>query len=332
MEKVLLTGGTGMLGNNLARELVADGRAVRALVRSPERARPLLPAACEVIAGDVLDHDSLRRAVEGCSVVYHAAGLPEQWLRDERAFQRVNVDGTRNLVEASMAEGVKRFVYASTIDVFAWRKGEPFDESVIDPQPKGTAYERSKQDADRLVAAALQRGLPAVFLHPSAIFGPGPAGSPGLNDFLRDLMRGAIPMLLPGGMPVVFGPDVARGHILAERRAPLGGRYILSESYWSLSGMARALRDERPATKVPRIMPLWVARLVAAGGETLSRLTGRAPLIPRGQLHFLTSHAVPLADRARRELGWRPTPFRTALAATVASLEVPLARAPDRSL
>lgn len=322
MEKLLLTGGTGMLGNNLARQLVADGRDVRALVRSPERARPLLPAACEVIAGDVLDRDSLRRAVEGCSVVYHAAGLPEQWLRDERIFQRVNVDGTRNLIEVSMAEGVKRFVYASTIDVFAWRPGEPFDESVIDPQPKGTAYERSKQEADRVVVEALERGLPAVFLHPSAIFGPGPAGSPGLNDFLRDLMRGAIPMLLPGGMPVVFGPDVARGHILAETTAPIGGRYILSESYWTLAGVARALRDQRPSAKVPRIMPLWVAGLVAAAGEVIARLTGRAPLIPRGQLHFLASHAVPLAERAKRELGWQPTPFRTALSPTIAALEV----------
>jgi len=322
MDRVLLTGATGMLGNNLARELIADGRPVRALVRSVERARPLLPEACEVVAGDVLDRDSIRRGLLGCSAVYHAAGLPEQWLRDAQQFQRVNVEGTENLIEASLAHGVKRFVYASTIDVFAWRPGEPFDESVIDAQPKGTAYERSKQDADRLVAVALERGLPAVFLHPSAIYGPGPAGSPGLNDFLRDLLRGAIPMLLPGGMPLVFGRDVARGHILAEQRAAVGARYILSESYWTLAGIARAVRDERPATKVPRIMPLWVAGLVATAGEASSRLTRKPPLIPRGQLHFLASHAVPVADRARRELGWNPTPFRKALAETLPALHV----------
>ena len=191
MPKILLTGGTGLLGNHLARALVADGREVRALVRSPEKARGLLPAACEIVAGDVLDAASLRRGIDGCDVVYHAAGLPEQWLPDDATFQRVNVDGTAHLVDAALAAGVRRFVYASTIDVFAWRPGEPFDESRLDEQPKPTAYERSKQDADRLVTAALQRGLPAVFLHPSAIYGPGPAGSPGLNAFVRDLLPGA---------------------------------------------------------------------------------------------------------------------------------------------
>ena len=179
MNRVLLTGGTGMLGNSLARELVADGRAVRALVRSIERARPLLPAACELVAGDVLEPESLRQAADGCDVVYHAAGLPEQWLPDPKGFQRVNVDGTRNMIDVAVDVGVRRFVYASTIDVFAWRPGVPFDESVIDERPKPTAYERSKQDAALLVTAAPELGLPAVFLHPSALFGPGPACSPG---------------------------------------------------------------------------------------------------------------------------------------------------------
>lgn len=321
MAEVLLTGATGLLGNHLARALLGDGRAVRALVRSPEKARTLLPRECEIVAGDVLDPQSLRRGLEGCDVVYHAAGLPEQWLPDDDRFRQVNVEGTRNLVEAALEADVRRFVHASTIDVFAWRPGVPFDESRIDDQPKPTAYERSKQEADRLVTAALDRGLPAVFLHPSAIYGPGPAGSPGLNDLLRDLLRGAIPMLLPGGMPVVFGSDVARGHILAEQRATVGARYILSESYWTLAEIARAVHDLRPSVEVPRMMPLWVAKAVSAAGEALARGIGRPPLIPRGQLHFLGSHAVPLADRARRELGWTTRPFRDALPETLAFVE-----------
>jgi dihydroflavonol-4-reductase len=289
-------------------------------VRSVERARPLLPAGCEAVAGDVRDRGSLERAIDGCSVVYHAAGLPEQWLADADLFQRVNVDGTRNLCEVALRQGVKKFVYASTIDVFAWTPGVPFDESRLDPEPKPTAYERSKQDADRIVTAALQHGLAAVFLHPSAIYGPGPAGSPGLNDFLRDLAGGAVPMLLPGGMPLVYGPDVARGHLLAEKLAAAGARFILSESSWTLAEIARAVHEERPETKVPRLLPLIAARLVAAAGELIARRTGKPPLIPRGQLHFLTSHPLPAADRARNELGWQPTPFREALRPTLQAL------------
>jgi dihydroflavonol-4-reductase len=319
MAEILLTGGTGLLGNHIARALIADGRSVRALVRSPERARPLLPTECELAAGDLVDPASIRGALDGCSVVYHAAGLPEQWLPDEDTFQRVNVQGTRHLVEASLRAGVRRFVYASTIDVFAWTPGLPFDESRLDPLPKPTPYERSKQDADRIVAAAVGHGLPAVFLHPSAIYGRGPAGSPGLNEFVRDLAAGKVPMLLPGGMPVVYGPDVARGHILAEQRAPVGERYILSESYWTLIEIARAVRELRPGAKVPRVMPLAVARAVAAAGELVARVTRKPPLIPRGQLHFLASGARPVADKARRELGWTTVPFREALPSVLES-------------
>jgi dihydroflavonol-4-reductase len=317
----LLTGGTGIVGNAIAHELVRRGRRVRALVRSVERGRGLLPDACELVAGDVTDADSVRGALAGCDVVYHAAGLPEQWLADEGTFDRVNLGGTQHVADAALAAGVK-LVYTSTIDVFASVAGVPFDEGTIAREPKPTAYERSKQAADRYVAELVGRGLDAVFLHPSAVYGPVPAASPGLNAFVADLARGKIPLLLPGGMPVVYAADVATGHVLAEAR-PAGSRYILSESYWTLVAIARAVAEITPA-KVPRVMPSLVAHGVAAAGGLIARLIGKPPLIPSGQLWFLESHARPDAVRARRELGWTPVGFRDALPAT---LEYALAHA-----
>jgi dihydroflavonol-4-reductase len=311
----LLTGGTGIVGNAIASELVRRGRRVRALVRSLERGRALLPPECELVAGDVTDAASVERAIAGCDVVYHAAGLPEQWLADPDTFARVNVGGTRTVADAARAAGVERFVYTSTIDVFACIPGVPFDEGTIAVDPKPTYYERSKQEADRYVADLGAHGFPAVFLHPSAVYGPVPAASPGLNQLLADLARGKIPMLLPGGMPVVHAPDVALGHVLAEAQAP-GSRFILSESYWELAGLASAVA-ERTGAKVPRIMPGLVAHVLAAAGEALARVIKRPPLIPRGQLLFLESHTRPDAARARRVLGWRPVPFRDALPATL---------------
>jgi dihydroflavonol-4-reductase len=310
----LLTGGTGIVGNAIANELVRRGRRVRALVRSIERGRALLPEGCELVAGDVTDADSVRSALAGCDVVYHAAGLPEQWLADEATFDRVNLCGTRHVADAALAAGAK-LVYTSTIDVFASVAGVPFDEGTIAREPKPTAYERSKQAADRYVAELVGRGLDAVFLHPSAVYGPMPAASPGLNAFVADLARGKIPMLLPGGMPVVYASDVAAGHVLAESR-PAGSRYILSESYWTLVAIARAVAEITSA-KVPRVMPSVVAHGVAVGGGFVARLLGKPPLIPRGQLWFLESHARPDAVRAKRELGWKPIPFRDALPATL---------------
>jgi nucleoside-diphosphate-sugar epimerase len=310
-----LTGGTGIVGNAIAAELVRRGRPVRALVRSLERGRALLPPACELVRGDVTDAESVARAIAGCEVAYHAAGLPEQWAEDDGVFERVNAGGTRIVAEAARAAGVARFVYTSTIDVFACIPGVPFDEGTIAVEPKGTAYERSKQEADRYVTELLAQGLPAVFVHPAAVYGPVAAASPGLNQLIADLARGKIPMLLAGGMPVVHAADVATGHVLAEERAP-GSRFILSESYWELVAIARAVA-ELTGAKVPRVLPSIVAHVVAAGGETVSRITRKAPLVPRGQLVFLESHMRPDAARARRELGWRPTAFRDALPSTL---------------
>jgi dihydroflavonol-4-reductase len=324
-EQTLLTGATGLLGNAIARLLVSNGRAVRALVRNPAKAATIVPRECELVPGDVTDAASVLKAAQGCDVIYHASGLPEQWLADPREFDRVNVDGTRNLVAAARATGAKRFVYASTIDVFRFAPpGQPFDEREIDVAPKATFYERSKQEADRIVTAALRDGLPAVFLHPSGIYGPGPLTSPGTNHLIADLVNGKVPMLLPGAIPVVYSDDVALGHLLAERNAPIGGRYILSESTHSLTAIAEAVRKQTAsagrASKVPPVMPMAVAKMVAAAGEFVSRFTGKPPLLPKGQLEFLHYGAVPSGEKAMNELGWKPRSFEEGLADTLAFL------------
>jgi dihydroflavonol-4-reductase len=229
----------------------------------------------------------------------------------------VNVEGTRGIADAALAAGVERFVYTSTIDVFAWTPGEPFDESMLDPDPRPSHYERSKQAADRIVVEAVERGLPAVFLHPSAVYGPAAVLTPGLNQLIAQLGRREIPMLLPGGLAVVHSDDVAAAHLRAAASAPVGRRYILSESALTLVELAEAVARELPRAKVPRVMPLWVARAVSALGERVARITRRPPLIPRGGLHFLESRPVPVADRAREELGWEPTPFAEGLRQTL---------------
>lgn len=317
MSEVFLTGATGNVGNAIARALHEKGRSIRALVRSIDRARACLPSEVELFEGDVTDADSVKKGMEGCSVVYHASGLPEQWLRDPALFQQVNAQGTRHMIDAALAQGVQNFLYTSTIDIFEFGGGKEFDETRIDATPKPTAYERSKQDGDRLVAEAVDRGLPARFLHPSGVYGPAPSKTPGINTFIRDLELGRVPMLLPGGFPIVYTDDVAAGHLLAEEKGPVGGRYILSESYWTLEDFAKAVSEAGPGCKIPKVMPIWVAKIVASLGEIASTMTGKPPLIAKGQLHFLTSEVRPSGAHAREAIGWVPRGLAEGLALTM---------------
>ncbi|MBI2424481.1 MAG: NAD-dependent epimerase/dehydratase family protein [Candidatus Hydrogenedentes bacterium] len=317
MSTTLVTGGTGLVGYNVIRALQRRGRTVRALVRNRERGELLLPEGCLIAEGDVTLPDTLESAVEGCDSVYHCAGLPEQWLKQPQRFHEVNVGGTRNVLDAAARAKVKTVVYTSTIDVFKAAQGAAYDESVIDDRPKGTHYERSKQEADRVAVDFLGRGLDVRFLHPSGVFGPGPAGSPGINQLIVDLSKGQLPMLLPGGFPVVYSEDVGEGHVLAEEKGVPGGRYILSDIYFTLTEISGLIVKALNKKSVPPVMPLWMGEVIATAGEGWSRISGKAPLIPRGQLHFLQWQARPRADRACAELGWTRLPLKEALTRTI---------------
>ncbi len=308
---VLVTGATGQVGNAIARRLAADGVEVRALVRSRRRAEGILPEGVLPVLGDVTDPKSLQAAFDSVTTVYHAAGIPEQWRKDTGEFEHVNVDGTRNVVEAALAARIERFVYTSTDDALVQGPGEEFDESRLNPTPGQTPYQRSKITADKIVTRALERGLPAVFLHPAGVYGPAPFLVTGLNDLLLRLATRKMPMLLPGGMGVAFSEDVADGHVRAASQAEVGARYILAESFQPLTDIASAVAAAEPRAKVPRVMPMPVARAAMTVGEGVARVTGKPPLIARSVLQFFERGSRPSGARARAELGWDPTPFGT---------------------
>lgn len=314
--KTLLTGGTGLVGYHIAKALVAEGRSVRAAVRDVSRARAILPADVELVEADIVDAASLEKAIKGCQRVYHCAGLPEQWLPDVDRFRQVNVEGTRNMLDAARNARVERFVYTSTIDVFAAEPGAEYDESVLDDAPKHTFYERSKQEADRLAVAALEEGLPVVFTHPSAVYGPGPRNGSGLNGLLLDLARRKVPAILPGGMPVVLGTDLAAGCLAAEETEP-GSRFIFSDRYYSLREIAEAVAEQCEDAKVPMTLPNWLASLVSFCGERIASIRKKPPLIAKGELTFLRWQARPNSAKAHKELGWNVTPFSEGIRQTL---------------
>lgn len=317
MSKTLVTGGTGLVGYTLIRALLKRKRTIRVLVRSPDKARSMLPKNVEIVAGDITDLSSVQAAMEGCSHIFHAAGIPEQWLPDTKRFFDVNVTGTRNMVTAALDKHVQSFVFISTIDIFLAKTGERFDESRVDDSPKGTPSQRSKQEADRIVLDAFEHNnLPAIFIHPAAIYGPAPAGTPGVNNLIRDIANDAVPMLPPGILPVVFSEDLIHGCLSAEKRANPGERFIFCQSSLEFVDLGRAIAKEVGVTKPPKRIPLWFAQALANCFELISSVSGKAPLIHKGQLHYLQWRAIPISDKARKELDWQPVSLQEGIRRT----------------
>ncbi len=317
---VLVTGATGLIGNALARRLVARGDTVRALVRDVEKAARLLPPEVERVQGDVTAPDSLPAALRGVDWVFHAAGMPEQWQRDEGIFDRVNRQGTVNVLQAALEAQVRRVIYTSTMDVFAAPRGGTLVETNIDPAPKPTAYERSKQAAEREAETLRQQGLDLVYVNPAAVYGPSPVHV-GLNSFFIRLLNRQAPVMPPGGVSVAYVDGVTDVHLAAAERGVSGERYLVADEHASHPELARAtLQAASRPLRVPPTAPAPVLKLLAATMAPLARVFGFTPLIAPGQLSFLLWDAHVDASKARRELGFQPTPLAEGVARTVAFL------------
>ncbi len=313
---VLVSGATGLVGNALAKRLVSQGHRVRAVVRDVERAARSLPAEVERVRGDVTDRASLDAACAGIELFFHAAGMPEQWLRDEAQFDRVNHLGTRNALEAALAAKARRVVLTSTMDVFAAPPGGTLVETNVDPHPKKTAYERSKQAAERAADEIRARGLDVVFVNPSGVYGPAPVHT-SLNTFFIRLLNGKVPMLPPGGLPVVYVDGVIDVHVAAAEKGRSGERYLVSDVHTDMRELATLVGELAGRKGVPRVAPAWLLKAVAAVSAPVARTLGVEPLVAPGVLEFLSWNVDADAGKASRELGFKPTPLREGLAKTL---------------
>jgi nucleoside-diphosphate-sugar epimerase len=279
--------------------------------------RRLLPDGVELAPGDVADPGSLRAAAEGVDGAFNCMGIFEQWLPDPGSFNRINAEGSRNVVAAAREAGARRVVHTSTFDVFDAERGGTVSEAVLADHPKGTPYERSKQLAERLVLAEAAAGIEVVICNPAGVFGPGPWAGAGLDAAFRDAIRGRLPAVPPGGMTLAFIDDVAAGHLAAFELGRPGERYILADGYTPLRDLLAAVVSTAGRGRVPRTMPEPIARLVAVAGEGVSRVIRRPPLIGRGALTFLLWEARADSSKASRELGLEFTPWREGVRRTV---------------
>jgi dihydroflavonol-4-reductase len=312
---VLVTGGTGFVGANLVRELIADGHTVRVLARPGGDRRALEGCAVEVVDGDLLDPASLRAAVAGAHHVYHAAADYRLWAPDLRVLYRANVDGTRHLLAAAAEAGAERIVYTSTVGAVGIpADGTPGDEATpVSLADMVGAYKRSKFLAERVADEWAARGAPVVIVNPSAPIGPWDVKPTPTGQMIVDFVNGKMIGSVDTGLNVVHVRDVARGHILAAQKGRVGERYILGHRNLSLLEIFRML-SALTGVPAPRFrVPYAVAWMGAAAMEGFARVTRRPPAVPLTAVRMARKRMYFSSDKAVRELGLPQTPAETAI-------------------
>jgi len=320
MKKVVVTGASGHIGANLVRELLARGYRVAALVRRSSRA--LAGLDVEQHQGDVLDTGSLCRAFRGCEQIYHLAAHVTIQGGDWEKLYSVNVEGTRNVLQACCTEGVATLVHFSSIHALDMRVLEhPVTEDTrLLGDTEGSQYDRSKARADALVRGNDCPSLSTRIIYPTAVIGPHDFNGSLTGQAIDKMASGQLPVLVSGGFDWVDARDVVQGTIDAAEKGTDGDRYLLSGHYRSVSDMAQVIAAMGGARPPRFSVSPQLAAVFAPFMGAWARLRGEEPLYTRDSLATLKSNPDVSHALATKKLGYRPRPFERSMEDTLASM------------
>ncbi len=313
MGVTLVTGATGLVGSHVARRLVRRGDDVRVTVRGRSRLDNVRDLGVEMVECDILDRRALRRALRGVDRLFHAAGYTSLRAPADVMF-KVNVDGTRIVLEEALRAGVGRVVYTSSIAAIGPAPhGSTADETQIFRAGRfGLPYLNSKHEAEREALRAAAAGLPVVIVNPAHVFGRGDLYRSS-TELVRRFLRREIPAYVDGALNVIDAEDVAAGHLLADERGAVGERYILGNRNFTLdrlfADLGRLSGVEPPAVKLPVPVALAMARAAQA-------VPGR-PVLTEGEVRLGSLWWAFRSTKAKRELGFKPSHHEDTLVSTI---------------
>ncbi len=314
---VLVTGATGHLGANLVRALLAQGRSVRVLVHNDRRAIEGLDL--EIFQGDLCDPASIAAACAGCDVVYHLAAYISLRTDDWPRLHAVNVEGTRNVVDACLKQGVRRMIHLSSVHAL---QNEPMDSPIDEARPlvkagRALSYDLSKAMAEREVKAGMDLGLDAVILNPTGMIGPHDHKPSHFGEVLVALAWRKLPALVAGGFDWVDARDVSLGALRAEEKALSGSSYVLSGHWISIREIAKIV-EQICAVPSPRfVAPMWLATIALPLSPLLFRMGADRSLYSWASLQALRANPHVSHEKATRELGYQPRPISDTLVDTL---------------
>lgn len=313
--RAFVTGGTGFIGANLVAELNELGIAARVLHRPSSSLAALESLYYESVYGDILDEPAqLAGAMAGCDWVFHVAAVADYWRQSVDWLYRVNVEGTRHVLEAARLAGVRRLVFTSSLAAM----GVPAPGTLLDEShrfsgpPESWPYAHSKALAEEVVLETVERGLDGVIVNPSIVLGPRDLNRIS-GSLILEAAGGLLRFTAPGGTNFIAAQDVAAGHVAAAQRGRTGERYILGAHnlpYTEAVSAICALVGQRPPLFRVRRWMLPPAALAVAAGRKL--LGNRIPLDPT-QVRMMALDLYADSSKAQRELGLPQTPFTTAV-------------------
>ncbi|MBD1912105.1 MULTISPECIES: NAD-dependent epimerase/dehydratase family protein [unclassified Leptolyngbya] len=304
--RALVTGANGFTGSHLVKALIDRGHTVVALVRKTSDLSRLEGLPVEFAYGDVTDTDAVKQAMSGIDWVFHVAAYVELGVVDAARMERVNVQGTANVLAAARAAQVQKMLYCSTIGVYGDTQGRVIDETFQRTQKDfSSAYDSTKYKAQQLVDQAVAEGFSVVSVMPSGIFGP---DDPHFGPVLQAFRSGKLKVWAGGDRitGIVHVDDLVDLMLLAIEKAPSGAHYIASAGEMTTREMFQIV-GEANQLAAPAEMPPPVVRIVGNLLDPIGRVLKWQPPISKERVHYLYDRCVRVdGSKAIRELGWQP--------------------------
>jgi dihydroflavonol-4-reductase len=311
---VFVTGGTGFVGANLIRLLIAEGYTVRALVRASSRVDNLKALPIEIVTSDLCD-PNLWTQMQGCRALFHVAAHYSLWRKDRDLLQRNNVLGTRSVLAAARKAGLERTVYTSSVAAIGVKPaGGIANERYQSPVEALIGdYKKSKFWAEHEAQQAVQAGQDVVIVNPSTPIGPWDIKPTPTGDIILRFLRRQMPAYVNTGLNLIDVRDVAWGHLLALQKGCSGERYILGHQNVTLKALLEQLSKITGLPAPQTIVPAWLPLSVAWIDETILTQFGKQPSVPIEGVRMAKQCMYYDASKAVQELGLPQTAIEIAL-------------------
>jgi len=302
-----VTGATGFVGNALTKRLREAGHEVHASVRNLKKAQDLQVIGVKLFKGDVTDKESMREAMRGTDGVFHVAGWYKIGTRDKSDGEKVNVQGTRNVLELMQELKIPKGVYTSTCAINSDTKGILADENYHFDGKHLSEYDRTKAVAHDIANEFIKQGLPLVIVMPGLIYGPGDTSS--LRTNIIDFLKGRLP-LLPTQTAFCWAhvDDIIQGHILAMENGKIGESYIIAGEPYKIAD-AFKLASQITGKRAPMTVPYHIMKILSVLVKPFDAFlpesyTSEGLRVVAGVTYWGDN------SKAKRELGYHPRPLR----------------------